>query len=133
MGLILDSSILIAAEREDRPYLELVGEKLAAEPIAISAVTASELLHGLHRGKGPRRARRESVVETILATLTVYPVDLSVARVHARIWAELAAKGKNVAPHDLFIGATALAHDFAVVTRDEKSFPRIPGLRVLVR
>jgi len=52
------------------------------------------------------------------------------ARVHARVWAELAAKGVGVGAHDLLIGATALAIGGRVATRDLRSFLRIPGLEV---
>ena len=77
------------------------------------------------------RARREAFVEQVLARLPVIPFDLGVARVHARIWAELAVKGINVGAHDLLIGATALATGSPVATRDTGSFPRIPGLDIV--
>jgi hypothetical protein len=47
-----------------------------------------------------------------------------VARVHASIWADLARRGVAVGERDLMIGATAIAKDYAVVTRDERSFPK---------
>jgi len=50
------------------------------------------------------------------------------ARLHARVWAELAAKGGTVAKRDLMIAATAMARGHRVATRDGRSFPRIPGL-----
>jgi predicted nucleic acid-binding protein len=59
------------------------------------------------------------------------PFDLVSARLHASIWAQLAAKGVNVGAHDLLIGATALAIGRDVATRDKRSFPKIPGLRVV--
>src|SRR5262249_53896659 len=63
VGVILDTSLLIAAERRtarlDR-YLDALGD----EPIAISAITASELLHGCHRATDAGvRARRSAFVE----------------------------------------------------------------------
>ncbi|KYF76896.1 hypothetical protein BE17_41775 [Sorangium cellulosum] len=102
------------------------------EPVAIAMITASELLHGVHRAAEPsQRARREAFVERLLAHLSLIPFDLVVARVHARLSAELAAKGSPVGAHDLLIAATALAVEYDVATRDERSFPRIPGLTVL--
>jgi len=59
----------------------------------------------------------------------VLPFDLISARVHASLWAELLSKGQMVGERDLLIAATALARDHRVVSRDERSFPRIPGLR----
>jgi predicted nucleic acid-binding protein len=41
---------------------------------------------------------------------------------------ELAANGTAVDPHDLIIAATALTKGYIVTTRDERSFPKIPGL-----
>ena len=68
----------------------------------------------------------------MLEALEVLPFDLLVARTHARIWARLAAAGTTVGQHDLQIAATALAHGYRVATGDERSFPRVPGLDLLV-
>ena len=130
MGTLIDSSVLIASERG---LLDLDAELAARaeEHFAISAITASELLHGLYRTKtASQRSRREAFLDGLLSRLPVIPFDLVAARIHARVWAQLAAKGVNIGPHDLLIAATALATDFVVATRDERSFPRIPGLSV---
>jgi predicted nucleic acid-binding protein len=60
--------------------------------------------------------------------MPVLPFDLVVARIHAGLWAQLAAKGTAVGVHDLLIAATAIAAGYRVVTRDGRSFPKIPGL-----
>ena len=131
MGIVVDSSVFIAAER-GKLDLEHVLRDHGDEPIVIAAITASELLHGIHRALEPsQRHRREAFVERLLADLPLVPFDLVVARVHARLAAELAARGSPVGAHDLQIAATAVAVGYDVATRDERSFPRIPGLRVL--
>jgi predicted nucleic acid-binding protein len=130
MATLIDSSVLIAAERGKLDLPARLAEH-ATEEFAIAAITAAELLHGVHRaGTAAQRARREVSVERLLATLPTLPYDLVVARVHARVWAELAARGVNIGAHDLIIGATALAAGYGVVTRDVRSFPKIPGLSV---
>jgi predicted nucleic acid-binding protein len=132
VGTLIDSSVLIAAERR---ALDL-GAALAAqadEPVGIAAITASELLHGVHRaGTHAQRQRREAFVESLLAVLPLFPFDLVTARIHASLWARLAAKGTVVGAHDLLIGATAIAAGYRVATRDRRSFRGIPGLEVLV-
>jgi len=101
----------------------------AEEDFAISAITASELLHGVHRAANSvQRRRREAFVEGLLARLPILSFDAVAARIHGRLPAELAANGTEVGPHDLIIAATALTKDYIVTTRDERSFPRIPGL-----
>jgi predicted nucleic acid-binding protein len=130
MGILIDSSVLVAAGRGDVD-LDAVLARHRDEPVAMAAITASELLHGVHRLKGARRARTEAVVERLLSRLPAIPFDLSVARVHATLSAELRTRGTPVGAHDLQIAATAVLLDYQVATRDLRSFPRIRGLRVL--
>ncbi len=128
MGILIDSSVLIAWER-DSLDLQSQLEEYTEEDFAVSAITASELLHGVHRATNPaQRRRREAFVEGLLARFPIIAFDTVAARIHARLSAELAAKGTAVGPHDLIIAATALAKGYIVTTRDERSFPRIPGL-----
>jgi tRNA(fMet)-specific endonuclease VapC len=101
------------------------------EERAISVVTVSELLHGVHRARGARRTRRRAFVEHLLAQLDAVPITEPVARVHAEVWAQLAARGAVIGSHDLWIAATALAHGFGVATSNDRDFGRVPGLRVL--
>lgn len=131
MGIVIDSSVFMAAERGALD-LDDVLERYEREPVAISAITASELLHGVHRLKGGvSRARADVFVEGLLRRLPVVPFDLPAARVHATLGADLRARGRAVGAYDLIIAATAVSLDYAVGTRDRRSFPRIPGLEVL--
>lgn len=124
--VLIDSNVWIAAERGD---LDLVQVLSAQASPAISAITLSELLHGVHRANtSARRAVRERFVEHLANAVPILPVDREVARIHARIGATLQTQGVVVGAHDLLIGCTALAHDIPIVTRDLRSFPRIPGL-----
>jgi tRNA(fMet)-specific endonuclease VapC len=131
MGTLIDSSILIAAERGSLDLEQLLRESGDIE-LAISAVTASELLHGVHRAtKKDPSARREAFVERLLELWPVLAFDLTAARMHTRLWARLAEKGVSIGAHDLMIAATALANGLALATRDKRSFQKIPGLKVL--
>ena len=69
---------------------------------------------------------------SVLVAVPVFPFDLVTARLHASLWADLAAKGASVGSHDLLIGATAIALGYRVATRDRRSFGKIPGLKVVV-
>ena len=127
MGTLIDSSVLIAAERGKLDLAQRLAG-LGDDPVAISAITASELLHGVHRATAAHRAPREALVERLLSGIETVPFGLVAARVHARLAAELYRT--PIGAHDLVIGATALALDYQVATRDLRSFPKIPGLRV---
>ena len=132
MGILIDSSVFIAAECGHLSLAShLAGQE--QEPVVLSAMTASELLHGVHRAVDPQRRRqREQFVEPILARFPVVEFGLEAARVHARLWAELLARGGLGGAHDLRIGATAIALGFQVATLNVRDFQRIPGLRLQV-
>lgn len=98
----------------------------------ISAVTVSELLQGVLRAASPaHREARQAFVEETIGRFRVLDFDLVAARTHAEIWAELARRGRMVGERYLMIAATAVSRNFSVATRDLRSFPVIPGLRML--
>ena len=134
MGLLIDASVLIAHERRVLDLEVLARERLAGredESFYLSVVTASELLHGVHRADdAARRTRRAAFVEAVLDQFPLLPLDLPVARVHAELWAELAAAGTPVGAHDLWIAATAVARGLALATTNLREFERVPGLVV---
>jgi tRNA(fMet)-specific endonuclease VapC len=129
VAVLIDTDLLVGLERGvAAPAVERL---LGDEERAISVITVSELLHGVHRATGARRARRRAFVEHMLAGLQPIPVSEPVARVHAEVWAQLAKRGQIIGAHDLWIAATALAHGLGVATRNAGDFKRVPGLRVL--
>lgn len=131
MGLLIDSSVLVAAER-GRLRLQDVLAGSEDESVAISVITASEMLHGIQRAKTVEQAsKRQQFVNFVLELFPIIPIDLEVARHHARIWAELQARGEMICPHDLLIAASALAFGYKVMTFNVSEFERVPGLNVL--
>lgn len=102
-----------------------------AEEVGIAAITASELLHGVHRATTEHRARREAFVEGVLAAFPAFPFDLLAARAHARLWAGLASSGMDVGAHDRLVAATAITAGWRVGTANVRHFERIPGLEVM--
>lgn len=130
MGVVLDTSVIIAAERSAAGFSRFL-ESLGEEPVGMAAITASELLHGCLRARDAAvRARRGAFVDAVLEAFPVLPFGLAEARRHAELWAELATRGAMIGPHDLLVGATALAHGHALATRNWRAFSRVPGLVV---
>jgi tRNA(fMet)-specific endonuclease VapC len=101
------------------------------EEVGIAAITASELLHGVHRATLEYRARREAFVEAILAAFPALPFGILAARTHARIWADLAAAGRDVGAHGRFVAATAITAGWRVGTANTRHFDHIAGLGLL--
>jgi tRNA(fMet)-specific endonuclease VapC len=141
VGTVLDTTIFIELERAarasdaERPTAE-IAERLETklgenEEVAIAAITASELLHGVHRAGEAHRARREAFVEATLAAFPTLAFDLLVARVYARLWAGLALSGSDIGAHDRLVAATAIAAGWRVGTANLRHFDRVPGLDVV--
>jgi predicted nucleic acid-binding protein len=129
MGLILDTDVLIARERDSALAARIRAEK---GPRAIATITVAELLAGAHlAGSRATRARNRREAERVIATVEVLPFDLAVARRHARAWAALEKKGKRTGDRDLIIAATALTHGYRLATLNPKHFRHVPGLRLV--
>jgi tRNA(fMet)-specific endonuclease VapC len=129
VAVLIDTDVLVELERgAGATALE---EAIGEQDRAVSVITVSELLHGVHRATGARRAHRSAFVEHLLAGLDAIPITESVARAHAGVWSELADAGNLIGAHDLWIAATALAHGLAVATGNRADFERVPGLHVI--
>lgn len=135
MGLILDSSVLIAGERGGvsvREILESLRTIHGETESGLSVVTIVELTHGIHRAKSDQdRERRRTFAEELCRDILVFPVTLEIAQLAGRIEGEQAALGVSIAFEDLLIGATALHLGYSVVTLNARHFRLIPGLSVV--
>ncbi len=130
MGVLIDTGVFIRWEREGR-HVDF-REWASYGDAAISVVSASELLVGVHRADTEqRKSLRENFVEGILSSLNVIEVNLGIARIHAMILADLYAKGTMIGPHDLWIAATARYHEYAILTTNSREFERVEKLEVL--
>lgn len=134
MGLLIDSTLLIRAERDRLTPAQLMSEVLdrwGDVDLAISAMSAGELLHGCWRADTvERRARREEFVEALLSALPVVAITLPIMRVFAEIDAGLRGARKKLPTSDLLIACTALSRGDEVVTGNPRHFRRVPGLTV---
>ena len=135
MGLVLDSSALISAEREKRPVSELLtsleSEHLKAE-FLLSSITVMELEHGWHRANTSETAsRRRRYLDEVFAVIPVEPFTREMAVLAAKIDADTKKVGIAIATADLLIGVTALHYGYGIGTRNVRHFRMIPGLNVL--
>ncbi|CAN5891821.1 MAG: PIN domain-containing protein [Gemmatimonadota bacterium] len=134
MGLLIDSTLLIHAERNQFTPEQLVAAILDRHgdlELALSAMSAGELLHGCWRADTPaRRARRGEFVEALLAVVPVVAITLPIMRVFAEVDARLRAAGSRLPTSDLLIASSALARGDEVLTGNLRHFRQVPGLTV---
>lgn len=135
MGVILDTSVLIAGERRGESVQAVVQRVQAAcgeQHAAFSVVTLVELTHGIFRAKTDAdRALRRAFTEELCRDLVVHPVTAEIAELAGRIEGEQGARGVSIAFEDLLIGATALHLGYSVATFNLRHFQQIPGLSLV--
>ena len=135
LGLVLDSSVLIAAERRKltpEQAIETVQNTVGEIPIVLSALTVAEIGHGIYRANTPEiRDRRRAFLDELKATIPIHPVTEFMAEIVARIGGEQAARGINLPLGDLIIGSCALELGYAVGTSNVRDFARIPGVSIV--
>lgn len=130
MGLMVDSNEFIKFEKSGEPIDFSAWDN--SEKVFISTIVASELLMGVHRADtDERKKRRSAFVEAVISKIDVLDFTIACARVHAEIYAELAAAGKMIGAHDLIIAATCRCHNLSILTDNVDEFSRVSGLRVL--
>lgn len=124
----MDSSILISAERRRFDMSAFIKGEAAMDSVYITTVTASELLHGVHRASETYRHQRESFVEAVLRETPILTFDLLCARSHSKIWADLEFGGVRIGAHDMMIAASCLTFGHRLATLNESEFERVEGL-----
>jgi predicted nucleic acid-binding protein len=135
MGIVLDSSVLIAAERaglNSKQAFNAILRKTGNEEVAISVITLLELAHGAVRANTPeRKQKRERILQELLAAVPIYPITASIALRAGQIDGQSQASGIRIPIADLLIGATALELGYSVATENFRHFKQIPGLSII--
>jgi predicted nucleic acid-binding protein len=134
VGLILDSSVLVAEERQGRNAREALAEiavHARGEDVAVSVVTLIELAHGVARANTlERKAARWQFLNELIIALPVHPVTVSVALRTGQIDGQITAQGMRLPLSDLLIGVTALELGYRVATGNVRHFRMVPGLEI---
>jgi len=134
VGLVLDSTVFIAAERQGMNVHETlagIATRFPAEQFAVSVITVAELAHGAARADSPQRAAmRRRYLDELMAAAPVYPVTVSIALLAGQIDGESTARGVRLPVSDLLIGVTALELGYKIATTNVRHFQAIPGLEI---
>jgi len=126
--VILETTFLVDLEREllrDEPGpAQAFLEARSDDVLFVTFTIAGELAAGIGSDERPRW-------EEFLRPFRVLAATADVCWEYGRTYRYLKANGLLIGANDLWIGATALAHDQPLVTRNTAEFRRVPGLTVL--
>lgn len=135
LGVVLDSSIVIEAERQRlnvARFLKYVTSQIGEREAALCSISVAELAHGVYRADtAERRQARRAFLDDLKATVPIYPITGETAELVGRIDAEASQEGITIPLDDLLIAACALERGYAIATRNERHFQKIPGLNLI--
>ncbi|MEQ8857912.1 MAG: PIN domain-containing protein [Pseudomonadales bacterium] len=126
---LLDTDVLSDLVRRPHGPVATAITAEGEDTVCTSIVVAGELHYG-GRKSGSRALRKR--IELILSALEVLPLEAPADEHYAGIRHDLTRRGALIGPNDLLIAAHALALDLTLVTRNQREFGRVRGLRVEV-
>lgn len=127
MTYLVDTDVVVSYLNGRADAVALV-TALLPDGLAISSITFGEICEGIYFGRDP--ARHMAGFRGFLRGVRVLDVNRRVAREFARLRGTLRQQGQLLPAPDLLIGATAVAYDLTLVTRNLRHFQRIPRLRL---
>lgn len=125
--MILDTSFLVALERESRRRQLGPASRFLATAnaqLCITPIIAGELVCGTSLAS-------RTAWESLLLPFQMLVHDAEVGWHYGTIFRSLSATGKLIGANDLWIAAAGLAHSLPVVTGNLDEFRRVPGLQVI--
>jgi predicted nucleic acid-binding protein len=127
-GLILETTFLIDLERELNAGSPGAAQQFLTEHESSSLFTTSTMAGEMAVGFAlDTRTRWEQYIEPF----KVLPCTTDVCWQYGQAFRYLQANGLLIGANDLWIAATGLAFEKPVVTKNERHYGRVPGLRVL--
>ncbi len=125
---LLDTSICIYIRRKQPEEVRRRFRRLRPGEAALSVITYGELLYGA--AKSDQRTAALERLRELSRLLPALPLPETAAESYGTIRADLESKGETIGNNDLWIAAHALASELTLVTKNEKEFRRVRGLKI---
>jgi tRNA(fMet)-specific endonuclease VapC len=122
--LLDTNTVIYVIKRKPIEVLSVFNEQ--AGHMAISAITLSELLHGVEKSERP--AANLARVEDFCSRIEVLSYGPKASMHYGSIRAALERVGKPIGVNDLHIAAHARAEGLTLVTNNMREFERVPAL-----
>ena len=125
----LDTNIIIDILRGDEALRSSVENAInKRNTLCINPIVLSELFKGAYLAEKSHEA--VELVEDFMNGVELLDFNEQACRIFGQRYTELKRRGKQTQEADLMIGAISLAHNAVLVTRNEKDFINIFGLKI---
>jgi predicted nucleic acid-binding protein len=135
LGLVVDTSALVALERAGTIWERAVPTDAARQEVVLPSIVYAELMSGVYLADTPERsAERRAKIDALTSRVPIVELGREIADRWALLFARLSRSGELIPSNDLVVAATALQLGFGIVVgpADEHHFRRIPGLDVVL-
>jgi tRNA(fMet)-specific endonuclease VapC len=126
MSLLIDTDIIIFSIK-NVPSVQNGFIKNESIPKAISVITYGELLHGAKKSKNIEQ--NLALIYRIAEIFPILPITRSIIETYAELKKVLEKEGNIIPDLDLLIAATAMTHNYTLVTNNIKHFSKIKALK----
>ena len=125
--MILDTTFVIDILKGRPEAIEKLRQmERARHPILLTTVSIFELWQGIE----VKDKEKEEKIKETLENFPFVTLDLRGAELAGNIHGGLERKGMVIDPEDSMISGIALSRNEAVLTRNERHFKRVNGLRI---
>ena len=124
-GNLMDTNVIVRILNGDRILIDALSK---LKNLCSCPVVLGELLYGA--AKSARSAQNKQKAKSFCSRYSSLPVTDGVSEIYGELKAELQSHGNIMPENDMWIAATAIANDMAIVTQD-KHFEHIPNLKVI--
>jgi predicted nucleic acid-binding protein len=135
LGLVVDTSALVALERAGSAWEKAVPAGAARQEVVLPSIVYAELMPGVYLADTPERgAERRAKIDALTERVPIIALEREIADRWALLFARLSRSGELIPSNDLVVAATALQLGFGVVVgpADEHHFRRVSELEVLL-
>lgn len=122
--ILIDTSILIDHLRKPRKQETVFFQLIGRYDFLITSVTEFEFAVGA-------TPNDQEYIQQLIAGLPVLPFDSASVRSAVAISRELKTRNQLIALPGIFIAATAIAYDLALLTLNPKHFERVQTLKLV--
>lgn len=122
--ILIDTSVLIDQLRRRDKRNGLLFKRLDNSLFYASTIVEFELF------AGAKDAAKKRDAQNVMQLVTVLPFSSPIAQKAADIYLRLKQKNAVIEMRDIFIAATAIAHDLPLLTLNVKHFERMSDLRL---
>jgi tRNA(fMet)-specific endonuclease VapC len=130
LKICIDTDVLIDNLRNNEKVVNyIIDLENRNTMLSTTTVNTFELYYGAYKSRRPIEGI--SAVTRLLDRLVVMDFDVKASETAGRILTDLESNGEPIDFRDIFIGATALVNDCAILTRNTDHFSKIPDLKAI--